>query len=72
MSNGEEESGIYKCRHSSCKILTFRSIKTGNKDIINFKFVYNIYIPLHTHDYLNSRTKFETLVWRLMKGLAQN
>ena len=27
-------------------------------------------IPLHTHDYLNLRTKFETLVWRLMKGLA--
>ena len=25
-------------------------------------------IPLHTHDYLNSRTKFETLLWRLMKG----
>ena len=22
-------------------------------------------IPLHTHDYLNSRSKFETLVWRL-------
>ena len=29
-------------------------------------------IPLHTHDYLNSKTKFETLVWRLMKGLARN
>ena len=28
-------------------------------------------IPLHNHDYLNSRTKFETLVWRLMKGLAR-
>ena len=40
-------------------------------------YIY-IYIPmithpwLHTHDYLNSRTKFETLVWRLMKGLARN
>ena len=33
---------------------------------------YIYYIPLHTHDYLNSRTKFETLVWRLMKGLARN
>ena len=29
-------------------------------------------IPLHTHDYLNSKTKFETLVWRLIKGLARN
>ena len=29
-------------------------------------------LPLHTHDYLNSRTKFETLVWQLMKGLARN
>ena len=29
-------------------------------------------IPLHAHDYLNSRTNFETLVRRLMKGLARN
>ena len=34
-------------------------------------YIY-IYTPLHTHDYLNSRTKFKTLVWRLMKGLARN
>ena len=35
------------------------------------RYVY-IISPLHTHDYLNSRTKFETLVLRLMKGLARN
>ena len=34
-------------------------------------YIY-IHYPLHTHDYLNSRTKFETLMWRLMKGLARN
>ena len=35
---------------------------------------YHIYrqIPLHTHDYLNLKIKFETLVWRLMKSLARN
>ena len=27
---------------------------------------------LHTHDYLNSKIKFQTLVWRLMKGLSRN
>ena len=43
------------------------------KYIYIYIYIYMyIYIPLHTHDYLNSRTKFETLVWRLMKGLARN
>ena len=26
---------------------------------------------IHTHDYL-TKIQFETLVWRLMKGLARN
>ena len=40
--------------------------------IYTYIHTYIPMIPLHTHDYLNSRTKFETLVWRLMKGLARN
>ena len=37
------------------------------------QYEYHIYrqIPLHTHDYL-TKIQFETLVWRLMKGLARN
>ena len=35
-------------------------------------YIYIYIYPLHTHDYLNSKTKFETLVWRLMKGPARN
>ena len=51
----------------------------GDWDDIKVIYIYidiDIYITyifkLHTHDYLNSRTKFETLVWRLMKDLARN
>ena len=31
----------------------------------------HLYDHLHTHDYL-TKIQFETLVWRLMKGLARN
>ena len=37
-------------------------------------FVWHGYGRVYTciYIYLNSRTKLETLVWRLMKGLARN
>ena len=42
-----------------------------SKKTLAQKTEYHIYrqIPLHM---INSKNKFETLVWRLKKGLAQN